>query len=325
MKEKNVEKTAPNLVPAGIDIAKLVASVKGRYGKKNKARADDVTSGNELVLSSSPDDYILSPDVVFWEPLTGIKGIPYGRIVQISGRSDSGKTSSAMLFMKAAQLTGSLVILWDSEKKFSTRRYIKMGGDPSTLAVTRAKNIQDGANQVAQFVRDAKDQNPKIKIFIVWDSVGATMNSAEDDDDDGDMSRQPGVSAKENSWAIKKLNKIIERYRDQETGKETVAMLCINQVYANIGSVGFKEKGGDTLYYACSLIIQMQRKSDLNKIKNKQKIKYGILTRARVKKNHLFDGEDCIAEMNLVISADSIVTEGAVKSMTDIEILSDDD
>src|SRR5690606_22621913 len=108
------------LMPNGIDLAKLVSSVKGRYGKKQQGLASDATTGLDLILSQDDDDYISSPEVIFWRPLTGIKGIPYGRIVQISGRSDSGKSSTAMLFMVAAQKSGALVVLWDSEKKFST-------------------------------------------------------------------------------------------------------------------------------------------------------------------------------------------------------------
>jgi hypothetical protein len=38
------------------------------------------------------------------------------------------------------------------------------------------------------------------------------------------------------------------------------------------------------------------------------------VTRAKVKKNHLFDGEDCIAELDLVVSADGIKLEKEVKS-----------
>lgn len=305
--------TEVKLNPTGVDVSKLVAMSRARYSK-NKARANDIGTGADIVLSDDDDDYIMSPEVVFWGPLTGIKGLPYGRIVQISGRSDSGKTSTAMLFMVAAQRANNLVIIWDVEKKFSSKRFSKMGGDPDSLVAIRSKTIQNGANEISQIIKNAKSMNPKVKILVVWDSIGATMNSAEDDDDDGDMSKQPGVAARENSWAIKKINNLIERYRDQETGKETISVLCINQVYANIGSVGYKEKGGDAIYYLSSIIIQLQRKSDLNRVKNKQKIKFGIVTRAKVKKNHLFDGQDCIAEMDLVISAAAIRTADAVKA-----------
>lgn len=296
-----------------IDLQKVIAQSKGRYGKKQKALADDITTGDQIVLSDSDDAYIIHPELDFWKLLTGIKGAPYGRIIQIAGKADSGKSSLAMLFMKATQESGGSVILWDAEKKFSSKRFQdRMGADPSQLLVSRSKNITEGAKQVVSLLRGIKDQDPKHKVLIVWDSVGASMNSAEDDDDD-DFSKQPGVTAREVSWAIKKLNKAVERWRDLETGDETVAVCCVNQVYANIGSVGHKEKGGGELEYLSSLILQLSRIKDLNKQRDGEKYKYGIVTRAKVKKNHLFDGEDTIAELQLVVSASGISKFSEVK------------
>lgn len=299
----------PVLDPTGVNIADLVKSVKGRYAKK-KGLANDLVTGNNVALSDNDSDYVLSDEIkAFWKPLTGIKGAPFGRILQISGKPDSGKSTLAMLFMKAAQVAGYLVILWDSEKKFSSRRYDNyIGGDSSSIPVTRNKSIIEGAKQFAAYIKEAKEQNPNVKILGVWDSVGATLNSSEDDDENDDYSKQPGVSAKEVSWAIKKFNKLIERFRNVDTGEETISILCINQSYSTIGmgvSVQ-KEKGGQELEYLSSLILQLTRKKDLTKVKGGNKIKHGIVTRAKVKKNHLFDGEDCIAELELAVSADGI-------------------
>src|SRR5690606_30666284 len=131
----------------------------------------------------------------------------------------SGKSTTAMLFMKAAQQAGALVILWDSEKKFDVARYRDMmGGDPDQLLVTRSKNIVEGAKQVAWFVRAVKEQDPDQKVLIVWDSVGSTLNSKQDDDEEDEFSQQPGVDAKEITFAVKKFNKLMERFRNQETG-----------------------------------------------------------------------------------------------------------
>ena len=112
---------------------------------------------------------------------------------------------------------------------------------------------------------------------------------------------------------MKKFNKLIERYRNLETGEESIAVCCVNQVYANIGSVGFKEKGGGGLEYLSSVILQLSRKKDLNRVRKGQKMKYGIVTRAKVRKNHLFNGEDCIAELDLVVSSDGIHLADKVK------------
>lgn len=309
------EETPVIKVPSGIDIQALVDSVRGRYTRtKKSALANDLTTGDNILLSNDADDYISVYGDKFWKPLTGILGLPYGRILQIAGRPDSGKSTAAMSFMKAAQESGALVVLWDAEKKFSARRYQQnIGGLPSSVMVVRNKQIVEGAKQTVSYVKDAKEQNPDIKILVVWDSVGATLNSAEDEEND-DYSRQPGVTAKEVSWAIRRFNQLIERYRSHETGKETIAVLCINQVYANIGSVGFKQKGGAELEYLSSLILELTRKKTLKRVRQGQKKKFGIVSRANVIKNHLFDGEECVAELDLVVSADGIALAEEIKT-----------
>lgn len=315
VEETNEEKIVSSVPKLNLDINKLVSDVRGRYGKDKGGLSQDIVTGSDIKLPTNDDAYVLSYGVEFWKPLVGVRGIPYGRMVQVSGKPDSGKSSTAMLFMKAAQDAGTVVILWDSEKKFDVARFRNMmGGDPDQLLVSRSKNIVEGAKQVAWYVRAVKEQNPDQKILIVWDSVGSTLNSKQDDDDEDEMSQQPGVDAREVTFAVKKFNKLMERFRSQKTGEETIATLCINQVYANIGSVGSKEKGGAGLEYLSSVILQLTRKSDLTRTKQGNKIKYGILTRAKVKKNHLFSGEDCLAELNLVVTASGISLEDNVRA-----------
>jgi RecA/RadA recombinase len=295
----------------GLDINALVEKARGRFGKKSKksALAKFMVTGDEIVLSDNPSDYITSESFeAFWKPLTGIIGLPFGRIVQIAGKADTGKSTAAMMAMKAAQEAGVLVILWDAEGKFDSSRFKnRIGGNPALIPVAPSRNILDGTYQVVSYVKTALEMNPSQRVLIVWDSVGASINSAEDEEND-DYSKQPGVTAKEISWAIRRFNQLIEKHRNWETGEYTIACLCINQVYANIGSVGNKQKGGGELEYLSSLILEMSRKSTLTKTRKGQKIKYGIKSVARVKKNHLFGGEDCLAELDLIVSADGIST-----------------
>jgi len=294
------------LPPNGIDVGALVTSVQGRYAKKKlPAQVKDIKTGADISLSTNPEDYISSAEVAFWKPLTGIYGLPFGRVIQIAGKPDSGKSTTAMTFMKAAQYESVLVILWDSENKFSSKRYEKsIGGNPSTIPVTSSKNIVEGAQEIISIVREAKAQNPNVKILVVWDSVGATLNTAEDEENE-EYSKQPGVTAKQVSWAIRRFNQLIEMYRDDD-GNYTISLLCINQVYANIGSVGYKQKGGSELTYLSSIILELTRKKTLKRVRQGVKKQYGIVARANVVKNHLFDGEETVAELDLVVSADGI-------------------
>lgn len=313
MAEKKADKKS-----AGIDINKLIAKAQASYGK-DKGLAQQLSSGASIMLPNKDSDFVVWTKGPHWKALTGLRGIPFGRIVQISGKPDSGKSTHAAVFMKEALDQNVLVVLWDSEKKFSASRFRKMGGDPDRLAIVNTNNILNGAKAVAHFVNAAKEMDPSQKILIVWDSVGASVNSTEDNGENEDYSKQPGVTAKEVAFTIRKFNKLQNKHMNRETGEETVATLVINQVYANIGSPGLTEKGGGELYYLSSLILQLTRKGDLTRTKAGEKMKYGIVTRAKVKKNHMFEGDENVSEMEIVVSADGILLKKDVKNFDDIQ------
>jgi RecA/RadA recombinase len=305
---------------AGLDINKLVKKAQESYSKTEKGLSNQLSTGTGIVRPTEDKDFVVWTKGDHWQTLTHLKGLPFGRIIEISGRPDSGKSTHAAAFMCAAQQQDVLVILWDAEKKFSAARFdTKLGGNSNNLLIVDTNNIINGCNAVAHFVNAAKEMNPAVKILIVWDSVGASLNSTEDQEGEESYSKQPGVTAKENAYAIRKFNKLSNKYINRETGEETIATLVINQNYQNIGSVGYTEKGGGEIYYLSSVIIQLARKQDLTRVKNGEKYKYGIVTRAKVKKNHLFDGDECIAEMDLVVSAEGIHLAKDIKKFDDIQ------
>ena len=232
-----------------LDIDAILKKAQGNYSKAEKGLSMQISSGDKIQKPTEDKHFIKWTGGEHWQQLTGIRGIPYGTVVQISGKSDSGKSTHAIQFMKYAQDQGALVILWDSEKKFSKSRFEKyLGGDSSKLLVVSNNTIKRGAAMVAYLVNAAKELNPDQKILIVWDSVGASLNSSEDKDDTEEASNQPGVSARENSGAIHKIVKLMAKHQNKETGEDTIAALLINQTYANIGSVGQVEKGGASIY-----------------------------------------------------------------------------
>jgi RecA/RadA recombinase len=308
--EKPVEKSSKKEVKkSGFDINKIVKQAQEVYGKKEAGLAKQLTTGVSLARPNEDKDYVVWTGGPHWKAITGLKGIPMGRIVQVSGKPDSGKSTHAMCFMKYAQDQGVLVILWDTEKKFSPKRFDeKMGGRSDELVIVDTNNIINGVKAIAHLVNVAKAQNPDGKILIVWDSVGASVNSSEDNEENEDYSRAPGTTAREVSYAIRKLNKLANKHFNRETGEETIATLAVNQSYASIGNgVSTQiEKGGSELYYLSSLVVQLTRKQDITKIKNGNKIKTGIVSRFKAKKNHLFDGDECISEMDIIVGADGI-------------------
>lgn len=301
-KTTEIKKTATT---TAIDLDKILAKARNSFSKSEKGLAAQITSGANIPRATKDSDFVMYPGE-HWQQLTGIRGIPFGKFVQISGKPNSGKSSHAYAFMKEAQDKGTIVILWDSENKFSPTRFDNyFGGRSNELILCTSKVILAGGDMVIAAARAAAEAYPDRKILIVWDSIGGSISTAEDVKALRE-SRQMAISAKENSMICHAWNNLSEELKNKQTNEERVAVLLINQTYANIGSVGQKEGGGAKIEYFSSLIIQLTRKSDVFKQKDGQKMKTGIISRARVVKNHMFDGDSCVAEIDLEITASGI-------------------
>lgn len=302
----------------------ILKEARASFSGNDKGLGLQITSGADISRPSKDSDFICYKGS-HWEQLTGIKGLPFGKVVQIAGRPDSGKSTHAMAFMKSAQDDGVYVILWDAENKFSPARFDNyFHGDSKKLLLVPSKMILIGGDQIEALVNAIMNKKPTAKILIIWDSVGGTLPKNESHDAEDDKkgkgfrgSKQMAAAAKENGQVLRGLIRLMEEYKDKQTNEERIAVLLINQSYANIGSPGQKESGGQKVEYFSSLILQLTRKKDLTKTRDKVKRKIGIVTRAKVKKNHLFDGEDSVAEMDLLITAGGIRLASEAKLKTE--------
>jgi len=315
------EKTAQK-----VDIDAIISKARSNFKNSEKGLGLQIVRGSDRKISENDSDYICWPDSS-WQVLTGVRGLPFGRIVQIAGRPDSGKSTHAMEFMARAQKQGAQVILWDAENKFSTSRFDKyFGGISNDLIVITSKMILEGSDEVDAVVHAIMELNPTQKILIVWDSVGSTVGKSE-----GMVakrqSKQMAEAAKDNGAAVRGFIQLMETYKNHETGEERIAVLLINQTYANIGSHGQKESGGQKVEYFSSIIIQLTRKAYLFKVRAGLKRKLGITAKAVIRKNHLFDSEESIAELDLDITARGVFVNSkspALKLVSEAQRSSED-
>jgi RecA/RadA recombinase len=290
-----------------IDLDKILNTARGQFKKTEKGLGLQMMKGSEIYIPSKPEDYIHWPDSPF-HLLTGVPGLPFGKIVQIAGRPDSGKSTHAMQFMKLAQDQGYTVILWDPEEKFSAARFdTHFGGSSKDLLLVPNKVILEGGDMCKALIQATLGEYKDHKILLVWDSVGGSISKGENDKSFRE-SNQMAEAAKDNGRVIRGLVSLAEQFRTDGDKKHRLAVLLINQTYSNIGAPGQKESGGQKVEFHSSLILQLTRKADLSRVRDGVKRRIGITTRARVKKNHLFDGEDTIAEMILDITAGGIAT-----------------
>lgn len=248
--------------------------------------------------------------------MTGVPCLPFNKIVQVAGKPDTGKSTTAGEAMAAAQSAGFEVIVWDSEDKLDLSRYAsEFKGDPTLLHIIKTNEIRKGGQLVKDYISVLKQDNPAAKILVVWDSVGGSVSRSETERNLADERHgQPGQDAKENGSVVRHWVGTFNKYPD------TICVLLVNQTYAKIGFMqhGEQAKGGSGIEYFSSLIIQLKRIKVLTKTEKKKKVKYGIITRATVSKNHLSQGKTSVYQMDFVITA-------AGSQVSDLEVGDEDE
>lgn len=296
-----------------LDLNAIIEQARGTFSKNEKSLAMQMTTGSSLTKNRDDEDYVIYDKGDHWLKLTGLKGLVFGKVHEISGRNNSGKSTHALAFMAAAQRQDIQVILLDSENKFDANRFEKyFNGKCEDLLVVTSRVGIEGADQINALVNAINDTDPSKRILIVWDSVAATLDSGQEKHDLRE-SRALGIASKEYGAILRSWISLMEKVKDKKNNREKLAVLLINQVYANIGSVGYVEAGGEKIAYHSSLIVQLSRKGDCVRQKDKVYIREGIIAKASCKKNHLFSGEHCVAQLELKITAGDIQIAQKIK------------
>lgn len=286
---------------AKVDISKIVAAARDLYGK-DKVGAAMLDTGEVLRRPTKPEEFVLAPDGHPWQTLTGLLGLPYDSIIQIAGAYDSGKSTVAGEFMASAQRQGVYVILGDSEKKFDKIRYDKhFKGDSKNLLVVQSTMIRKLAGGMLKYIKVIKEADPKAKILLIHDSIGGSVSrSRAERDIDDEKSNQPGSEAVENSDYMKHVVATMDKYPG------SIAVMLINQMTDKIGfgQKGQSRSGGHKISFHSSMIIEMKKIKTLTKVIKGVEVKTGIISQAKIDKNHLSQSDNSVNKMNIQVTAD---------------------
>lgn len=277
----------------------IAKKVQALYAPKDPSK-DIISTGANLKRPSKPEDFILADKGHPWTALTGLAGLPYDIITQIAGAPDSGKSTVAAQFMAWAQKQGVYVVLWDTERKFDKNRFEKyFGGIAEDLNVVQTTTIRKGAGAVFKYIKTIKELDKNAKILVIHDSVGGSISRARADRDmDDEKNAQPGSEAVENSDYMRHVVATMDKYPN------SMALLLINQMTMKIGPMpGKSRSGGEKISFHSSMIIEMTRVQDLTKVTKGVKIKTGIISRAKIAKNHLSLTENSVYEMRIKVDA----------------------
>lgn len=284
---------------AKISAESIAKKVQGLYNPKDKSR-DIIATGANLKRPTNPEDFVVMPESHPWRTLTGLMGIPFDIITQIAGSPDSGKSTLAGQVMAEAQKQGTYVVLWDTEKKFDKVRFEKhFGGKAEDLNIVATTIIRKGAGAMLKYVNTIMEMDPKAKILLIHDSVGGSVSRARAEREmDDEKNSQPGSEAVENSDYMRHVVATMDKYEGH------IALLLINQMTMKIGPMpGKSRSGGEKISFHSSMIVEMSRIQDLTKITKGVKVKTGIVSRAKIAKNHLSQTDNSVHEMRIMVDA----------------------
>jgi len=283
-----------------IDVSKLVMDMQKLYSKDKKANTL-ISTGASVKTEYTIMDGIPLASGHPLQQLLGLPVIPFNKIIQISGKPDTGKSTFAGETMAQAQKAGATVILFDSEDKFDANRFKVIGGDPTQLLLIKTNEILKGGELVRRFITGIKEQDKDATILFVWDSVGGSQSRSHAERElDSERHAQPGQDAKENGSVMKMLVALINKYPD------TIAVYLANQTYAKIGFMmkGDANAGGAKIEYHSSFIVGLKRIKTLTKVVKGVTTKTGIISRAVVTKNHLSQGKTSVHQLDFQVTAD---------------------
>lgn len=284
------------------DMGSIAAGIKKQF-KDNPKMAARVGAGNNL-SKLGISDYIVMPP--WWKEVTGVPGIPFGRMVMIAGDSDSGKTSTAITAMKAAQDQGVGVLYVETEGKTTEADLVNWGVDPAQVLLVQSSIAEEAFELMFGAWDVFKAKYPGCRLLVVFDSIGNVVSQRDSEIDLTEQNSKPGGKGQINRLAISKM--IAKRDEDN------AALLIINYTYDNIGSPGKTNAGGKAVNFFSSLTFQTSRKGWYERTVDGQKVRAGADVQWKLFKNHLDKSAMSKKEFTLRITSDGITVLGGTPS-----------
>ncbi|MGZ4137017.1 MAG: recombinase RecA, partial [Actinomycetota bacterium] len=223
-----------------LDVA--LTQIEKQYGKGAVMRLGEHPMNTEMSVIPTGS---IALDIAL-----GIGGIPRGRIVEVFGPEDSGKTTVCLHIIAEAQRKGGIAAFVDAEHALDPTYAQRLGVNIDELLVSQPDSGEQALEIADMLVRSGALD------LVVIDSVAALVPRAEIEGEMGDT--HVGLQARLMSQAMRKLNGSLSRF-------ETTAIF-INQLREKIGVMfGSPETtpGGRALKFYSSVRLDVRKIENL--------------------------------------------------------------
>jgi recombination protein RecA len=222
---------------------KILEALEKQLNKSFETEKSLVRLGDKVGI---PWPSIATGLYAFDQKVTGIGGIPRGRIIEALGPESSGKTTFALHICAQEQKQGGIVVYIDAEHSLDVSYASALGVDVDNLVISQPNSGEEALDTAVALVES------KAVSLIIIDSVSALVPRAELEGDMGEA--HMGLQARLLGQAMRKLRGICSM--------NNVTVLFINQIREKIGIMfGSNEttSGGRALRFYASMRLDIRR------------------------------------------------------------------
>jgi recombination protein RecA len=204
-------------------------------------------------------------------------GLPVGRITEITGLEQSGKSLVSAHVLAETQKQGGVAVLIDTETAVSREFFDAIGVDVTKLLYISVDTVEDIFETIDTIIEQVRKGDKDRLVTIVVDSVAAASTKKEMDadyDKDGYATDKAIIISK----AMRKITNVI--------GRQKISVVFTNQLRQKLGVMfgdPWTTSGGKALAFHASVRIRLK---NMGQIKAGERI-IGIKVRAQVIKNRL--------------------------------------
>lgn len=227
-----------------VGLAQTLKDINKQYGAGTIVQLSDHKASIPVNVISTGNKII--------DDLTGINGVPRGRVVEVYGPEAGGKTTLCLQIIAEAQKMGGVAAIIDAEHALNIDYAQQVGVDTDKLLMTQPDNGEE-ALEIARMLIESGGVT-----VVVIDSVAALVPRAELEGEMGDA--QMGLQARLMSQAMRKITHAVKT--------TDTCLIFINQTRDKIGVMfGSPETttGGKALKFYASLRIDIRRISQIKK------------------------------------------------------------
>lgn len=206
-------------------------------------------------------------------------GLPVGRIVELQGIEQAGKSLLTAHILANTQKQGGVAVLIDTETAVNREFYEAIGLDVSKLVYAQVDTIEEIFEACEVLIEKTRKSDKDKLVTIVVDSVAGASTK---DEINGDYDKDGYGTSKSQLMgrAMRKITGMI--------GREKVLLVFTNQLRERLNAMIGQDKwiapGGKALPHHASVQVRLAK---MGKLKNKKGDVIGIKTKATVIKNRL--------------------------------------